>query len=346
MVVLWKESSGNARLSSDRPIPDETMPQIIVFDDPDMPLVPPRPPDRPPDPPDQPGNDHDTTMDDHMHPPDEPRARSDDHPKPDHPKPDTDTSMDDHMRPTEGPDREQRPSMPSPPPKRSKGTLRPHDVPIIDDDDDLLEDKEPPKPKEPQGIPRPPKTKNTSEPSTTAKRAKNEEQPSRSSTDEPVPTPEVQEQEPQLPMRDPDDESGGAETDDTELYSEDLLIAVDSTSWQVSSEGHKLAATTSSFSFIVDHNGKDIDVATLPTHPEVHSRYSDHSAFVTKESTSLCHEPESLASGTMSWNEQRGLDQCYRLIQQTKPKKLKTRKEATTADVRKYYKEFMTAKKA
>ena len=82
---------------------------------------------------------------------------------------------------------------------------------------------------------------------------------------------------------DPEPEApGDVDSDATEHYSEDLLIAVNSTSWHSSSEGYKLAATTSSFTFIVDHKGKEIDVASLPTHPEVHSRYTDTTAAMTR----------------------------------------------------------------
>ena len=126
MLVMWKESTGNATVSKDRPTPDETMPQRVVFDAPDVPIAPHSPPD-------QPGEDHETSMDEQMKPPEEPRERSEDHPKPDQ-----DKSMDDYMRPTEGPDLGERLVMPSPPPKRSKGDSQPQDVPINDDDDEDL----------------------------------------------------------------------------------------------------------------------------------------------------------------------------------------------------------------
>ena len=84
----------------------------------------------------------------------------------------------------------------------------------------------------------------------------------------------------------------------------------------------------------------------MPTHPEVHSRYEDHTAFMTEEPTPSSHDPGFIESHAMSRDEQRYLDQCYRLIKKTKPKKVRARKEATTADVRSYTKEFMAAKKA
>ena len=124
-------------------------------------------------------------------------------------------------------------------------------------------------------------------------------------------------------------------------YEDDLYISELSARWDTSSEAHKLAATTSSFSFIVDHKQNYVDIKKLPTHPEVRSWYVDICDQAEREmernlALSLHARPE---------DEQRDLKQCYQLIQQSKTKRIRARKEASASDLRWYQKQFAEGKK-
>ena len=93
-------------------------------------------------------------------------------------------------------------------------------------------------------------------------------EPKRKKNDPYEPREDRAEDDPVLPVH-----SDGEESQGTEAYDEDLYVADDPTYWSTSTEGHKLAATTSSFSFIINHMNQQVDVGRLPTHPEVSAMY-------------------------------------------------------------------------
>ena len=133
-----------------------------------------------------------------------------------------------------------------------------------------------------------------------------------------------------LPIRDADTD---ADSDKTEQYDEDLYVSDYPAYWHSSSGAHKLAAVTSSFSYIVEEK-THIDVGILSTHPSVRARYVDQSNMLPEQAT-------------LSEKEQVDLQQCHRLIQLKKTRrKVKSRKEASVQDLRQYWNEFASAKQA
>ena len=98
-----------------------------------------------------------------------------------------------------------------------------------------------------------------------------------------------------------------------------------------------MASTASSFSFLSTTDGRPMDVGTLTTTPRIVDKYLDTS--------NSDEENELEAPSSAPPDEQADLEQCMRVVKSAKAKrKPKSRKVATTTDLRQYQKEFIEAK--
>ena len=132
-----------------------------------------------------------------------------------------------------------------------------------------------------------------------------------------------------------DDDSG--DTDDTQPYADDLFVSEETACWASCTEYHKSASNTKSFSFVVTPENKLYDIGYLPTTTEVQARYLDSSHDLVEVDESVC---AAFAA------DKDDLEQCLKVIKRAVAKrKPNTRKEASTADLRKYRHQFDEAKK-
>ena len=141
----------------------------------------------------------------------------------------------------------------------------------------------------------------------------------------------------------PDDGSAGSQ--ETIRYPEDLYVSDFPSYWSTSSSAHRLASNTGSFSFARDENHQPIDINDVHTQPSVLSCYcGGHTVLNVKSRASESQLQQELAF-TTDTTEQHDLQLCLKATAKKPALKNRSRKEVSSADLRKYKEQFDKAKK-